>query len=300
MFGLELELIIRAVGTVVSVILTAVLWTLMRRLAPPRQQQRIMDPPPVEELEAAYGKWDMVVLALLGICGPLLAVLWQRLLQWVGEITMASWEPSHFTYAAIDPQLWWIFAIFLAIITSGVPMLWILRARLGARFDQYILYLDLRYGIDNMKVYRYMLVIGLLLFAGLTDLCLHCYVRVTDTDIAINRFWSLRETRYTYAEVDSITLANSFRAPNGNIVQRPHGIIVLKDDTRWNTRSSLSDTDSAEVERLLTFISTQSGKPIQRLARAPNNRTGSMIEESSRRTGALVSGILGACLDGSR
>jgi hypothetical protein len=87
------------------------------------------------------------------------------------------------------------------------------------------------------------------------------FVRFTDDGVAFGRPLSFGVAFYKYTRVREIEHRVSFRAPIGNLVQRPHYVVQFDDGESWSRRDFLGAAPE-EAGRIARFVASRSGRAI--------------------------------------
>ena len=84
-----------------------------------------------------------------------------------------------------------------------------------------------------------------------------------EAGVEVGRPLAFRSTFYTYAHVKSIEHRSTFRAPNGNVIQRrPHYVIVFDDGSSWSTRDMFRDPVPDLDRQIAQLVARKSGRLI--------------------------------------
>ncbi len=159
-----------------------------------------------------------------------------------------------------SPALWYgmgsVLCLCLIGASSSLVNRWLLQDRYGAfNCDQ-----SLRYGMTAKFVMSFFVVVAGCATVFLT-LGFNSYTRFDGEGIAINPFWGLSEARYRYYEIVQLRHVESFTAPNGRIVKRPHYAIRFP-DRMWRTKDGGRDEKPEEDAELFEFPSRKTGLPV--------------------------------------
>ncbi len=158
---------------------------------------------------------------------------------------------------------WMLLSLFLGIISSAPLLHLFYKSLLRGRYADYVLYNNMRAGFDTWKLVRGLAVLIVIPALGFALLGMDTYMKVTDSGIVVNRFWSFDEQRYPFSSVKAVKSASHFRAMNGKAVERPHFVVDFSDGTKWTTRDWLRETEPEQDAKLAAFIAARSGKTVQ-------------------------------------
>ena len=215
--------------------------------------------PPYEELIRKFLKWEQLSLLPLFIFSALLAIAWKRLLIFFAGLSYASLGDSVFLFTP-SPDYWWLPSMFLGIITAIIPLTLLFKFLLGGDYDLYVVYGNLRVGFDSVRMVRLIAIIVGPVALVFSLLAMNCYTKFSEDGIAINRFLSVGEIRYSYSRISAIKSVRYFKAPNGDIKERPYFAIEFNDGENWTTGDGLRDPDPDLDRRLIEFVYGRSGK----------------------------------------
>lgn len=210
-----------------------------------------------------FAKWiyvDLLVyLALGGILG--LAAFYA-----IGVVSQ-FWMPAGYDYLfRPDPDWALVSAIFLGISLPG--FLWLPVGRLihGKRFAKFLLYLIARQNADTRPFIKW----------GCTPIAVLSIVfsiQMSRAHIGLVRdgaelmlvqlgAFRIQPVRYPISEVSAIYLVQRLRAPNGNIVDRPHILLALTRGRVWSSVWAIGSPESERLTELARQLSYNTGLPI--------------------------------------
>ncbi len=158
---------------------------------------------------------------------------------------------------------WMTLSLFLGMISSAPLLHLCYKALLRETYADYVLYNNMRAGFDTWKMVRRLAVAIVIPVLLLALLGLDTYMKVTESDMAVNGFWSFQERRYPFSAVKAVKSASHFRALNGKAVARPHYVFEFSDGTKWTTRDWLREVDPENDGKLAAFIANKTGRKIQ-------------------------------------
>ena len=84
----------------------------------------------------------------------------------------------------------------------------------------------------------------------------------------LNPFLSLAERLYPSSEVIHIRSIARFKAPSGEIVEKPYFEITFRDGASWSSRG-FHEAGLEKSRLIVEFVSKRSGKPITQHDIAP-------------------------------
>lgn len=216
-----------------------------------------------EELIAKFKKWD-IFNTLFGLVLMVACVfIWYQVLfllnnQYNNPMLTVS---KFFVPPSIG--IWVITALFLGIACATVLSFMFMAFLLGAEFPSYIRFYNLKYGFDAYYLLKPMLIfvsgVGLLV----TLLGFNMYSNFADSEIVLGRF-GFGTLRYAYTDVLKVKYVMKFKAPNGDIKDKPYVVIDFNDGRKWNSRNR-GYPSIYKNEALGEFVAKQSNRVFERI-----------------------------------
>jgi hypothetical protein len=161
-------------------------------------------------------------------------------------------------------------ALFIGILVGAIPTDLLYRLLLKERYAEYTLYGNLKTGFDGWRVVKFLALAIIIPSALLACLAMDCYARFTDDRMITNRFWGIGESARAYQQITRIRQVQSFKAPNGNIIERPFYVLHFNDGSIWSTKNQFyrfaedSDLDQQQREaELIIFIAGKIRKEVE-------------------------------------
>jgi hypothetical protein len=236
------------------------LLALFRRLCPTRVADGA-DPTLTDEERRVYVRWEVGEIVPFFILAPLLGFAWYFALK--GAAGQFQHVAPGTRFLVRPTSIYWaIPAIFLGIISPAVPIEWLYRCLLRERYRRFERDCNERMGFDGRRAFAWLaafVAIGSSVgfVAGVTS-----FARFDEAGIEIGRPLSFRSKFYTYKSVTLIEHRATVRAPNGNIVQRPHFVIDFDDGTSWSCEQLLRDPEPELDARIAQLVAQKSGRRI--------------------------------------
>jgi hypothetical protein len=255
-------------GTVMIVV--PFVFMLLAKLFPyaPASSQAEKSSLPYTELRKKYAKWELSALVPFFVfCGGAGYLIYHSL-RWILYHSTPTLSSDRFLLLP-DEAFFMLPAIFLGIFVGAIPTDLLYRALLQERYAEYTHYGNLRVGFDSWRVVRITALFLIPLLALLTCLGMDCYARFTDDKVITNRFWGIGETEHAYSQITSIRQIQSFKAPNGNIVERPYSALHFNDGSNWSTKNQYyrfsedSNLNQQREAELILFITNKTGKQVE-------------------------------------
>lgn len=256
-----MELSSGAIGAISAAIGVPIAFALLRKIKTLRHVPDTTKD--FEQLKKEYGKWEKLApWALIFFAAAIGLALWKSLML-LAELQ--AFRLGHSEFLIYQPSIALALpSLFLAIFLSGIPVHFLYSRLLGPdRYAEYTEYGNQKFGVNSWKLLRYMAYVAVPVCVIFTFLTLDSYVRVTESRIGVNSFFGVGEREYTFKEVEFLKLVKSFKAPNGNIVYKPHFIIGFADGSEFNFHRTLHETSIKEQEGITRFVSYKSKQRIQ-------------------------------------
>lgn len=155
-----------------------------------------------------------------------------------------------------------LIASFVAIAS---PFL-VLKLLLLGKFKEYFNYQSWESGLNAGKIF---LLIGstiTIFFLSVIILGANCYTLIQKDEIKIDRFYSISTKNYSYNDIEAIYKVKKYRAPNGNILEKPYYMVKFSDGYIWTPRDYVVEWEPQDKEaEIFNYISTTSKKEIQEI-----------------------------------
>lgn len=250
-----------ATSAAVVVLGVSLFWLLARVLWPYREVSKTPTGLPAAELSKRYAKWELAAVVPILIFSAVLAFLWSRLFLLLQRFATGSQESAVFYLAPIE-SFWLLIGGVLGIVTCAVPMHFLYGWLLGERYAEYLHYTNLHHGFDGWRTFRWLALILTVASVSAIVLAFDCYTSFTDHSLVANPFFSFGAEEHAYVDIAEIRYVATFTAPNGNVIHHPFHEIVFRDGFVWSSRGGMRDPDSELDERIVTYVSRMSGKPV--------------------------------------
>ena len=215
-----------------------------------------------DELQRRYRKWEVGSLVPLFGFAALFGYGWFLLLRTVASLLLPSRSVG--VYVLVPEDAYWALpALFLGIVCSVFPMVWIYKKLLGERYAEYEAYGQLRVGFNAWAVFRVLAIAVPLAAAAFVVAGINYTTVFDERGVTTKTLWGSDDGFHAYSAITSIRKQNTFIAPNGNVVHRPHYVIVFTDGTQWTTRDGLRTPLPAYDTKLMQFVAEKSGRMIE-------------------------------------
>ncbi len=226
-----------------------------------RKSVAVADATPHEQADSKYRDkmHDLLALVLFYIFCAALTLVWYFLIKEIVGVFESS--PGD-VIIALPPvwEIWKMVALGLAILGCCIPLDLIGRALLPKRYEQYLVASCRR----HPGTYRGTSILWMnwgvsACLIALLALSLHSYTHFRSDSIAFSHFFSFAEVRHGYTDVVEIARVDRKRAPNRNLVDRPHIAVRFANGRVWTSIDGLRDSDSSRDERILQLLQEKTG-----------------------------------------
>jgi len=217
-------------------------------------------------LQKKYQKWDLFSAFLVIILIPVTTYLLGSLF----SIIFYSSESSNseiIYHIGTSRLMWFMPALILSFGLLRVPMTLIYKSIFKSDYNQFMLYSDLKTGIDGMRVLNYMTWIsglGAVLFLVLLS---DYSVDIYKEKIVLNDFLTFSDKSYSFSEIQSINYIKPLN-PNTGEPEKSSYFIKFKDGEHWDTARGLEDDNNRQNE-IIKFLSEKSKLNINELQKNP-------------------------------
>lgn len=251
-----------AVGAIAAAIVVPIAMALLAKAFPPTVAASPTSS--LESLRPRFSKWEVRLTFLyMALWAPTTAAMWVPI-QAMSDFVAHLLGPAEFRITPA-PTFWLLPALFLALAVAALPASWIAKRLLGAEFQDYETYIQLKHRIDFARINRLACVgIGSLV-AVVVALGLNWYVLVRSDALVLNPLFGVREIVRPYSDIQAIQTAPRFVAPIGNVVSKREFLIRFRDGSTWSTRNLPADLSQSEKRAMLEAVSNLSGIPIEEL-----------------------------------
>lgn len=241
----------------------------LARLFPYKPSHKSTSTVSLSELREKYTKWELASVLPFFLTSFLGGYLLFAALNWTArhltpESSGARWLMLPGQYFFMIP------AIFLGLAIGGLVTDLLYRFMLGAeRYAEFNLYGQLKAGFDTRRVRNFLFAILIIPSSLVTYLAMDCYAKFTDDKMIINAFWGVGESTHAYSDITRIDSIARSKAPNGDIVERPHYLIHFNDGYVWSSKNILYRIDedprvnSEKEKEVIQFLANKSGKQIE-------------------------------------
>jgi hypothetical protein len=212
-----------------------------------------------KEERRAYGVWELMSLFPLFLFAGILTYLWYLALGFAVDFSLRM--PADTEYL-IQPHslVWLVPAMMLGLLTAVFPLNVLLFVLLRDRYRRFSRFCDERVGFDGYRAFRAMAIVFIILCLGYSWIAASFFARFTRQGVEIGRpLWF--GNFYNYKQIQRIEHRATLQAPNGNIVHRPHYVILFDDGASWST-DEFSDLVPDEAARIVQLVSRRSGRAI--------------------------------------
>ena len=246
-------------------LLMPLMMVILRKLAPLPEKRADV---PETDSGSQYVGWYILYNLIFLLFAASLSVLWTWMFTQFSQWRYSFESPAAFTdYPSFG--LWLVPGLLLGLGTSIVPVLLLFRLILGKRYAEFMRYADRAMRYDQRKLLPAALILVAVLVFPIILFGLNAYTRFAEDQIVVNRLFSLNESQYSYDDIEQLAHFAKFKAPNGNIVDKPYFMITFENGDTWSTRNRLSIHSPESDAHLFDFLSRKTGLPIEDLQLAP-------------------------------
>ena len=179
--------------------------------------------------EVQYTGYLALALLTFFVIAPIIGYGWYQVIRSLAESNRPSIAPTDIAYLQ-DPAMWMLPAIFLAIISSAIPLdaacKVIMRDRYEACMIASMRHGQVRYSPWMLPWLNWIMATFAIILVTLGS---GWYVVFRSNDVILNRFWSVGEQRFAYTDATDLAKVARITAPNGNVKNRPHVAVRFAD-----------------------------------------------------------------------
>jgi hypothetical protein len=240
-----------------NAILNLILAKLFPYHPPPGARVRSLD-----DLRAEYQWWEAGVgvpylafaLAIGGLCFVSL--------RWLAQWNARGLHGSQFLLLP-EKVIWLLPSVFLGLVLAAIPVHFLYKALLRARYEEYTMYCNIKFGFDTWKIFRWFAIVILCFSALVAAAGLTARTAVTDRAIIIKGPLSLREREYAFDQIEAIASIAGAKSRRGEFISSPYHAVRFKDGSMWTSRDGLQNRRSAQMPPLIEFLAKSSDRPIK-------------------------------------
>lgn len=208
-----------------------------------------------DELRRKYAKWEVFGLLAMVVLTPPFAYSWYRLFASLRQLQGEDFAGDAYVFQC-ELFVFAFLSVFMGAATAIPAIECFCRIVFQKHMRGFMVFQKLKYRIDPYKVSTPLmgLLVGgvLLVFMAVLD----NYAAFTETEIVIDRLWSVSEERYSYEDVQRILVSERAVAPAGNTAEGWRFVIHFDDGHTWNSHNAPSRRGIKEV---LSFVAEKSG-----------------------------------------
>ncbi len=214
---------------------------------------------PVKELRVKYRKPDLIQLGLFILTVPVLTFLYFKIFAMIYNFRLSLYADAEiivgFQYAFV------LIAMFAAMVTGSILLTYFAKRRLKHDWGEYSAYNNLKYGFDYNRIgqvtIKVIAGITIVLFVAIFD----WFTVFRNDDIVINNLFGLGSKSYNYTDISEIRNVLKTKAPNGNVVEDEHYVIIFMDGEKWNSRYS-GFANFQTNSKIIELIQERTGKDL--------------------------------------
>ncbi len=216
-----------------------------------------------EELKRKYSKWEhrmalvllffclLIAFSLSGLFAALMFYLHSRKAnyQYLVLPSLATWVPHGLAMS-------WMISLF--------PMILLCKRWLGPKqYSEFELYGILKEGTDTKKLLLFLALMVLAVECVMLPLSFDWYMRITNDQIMMSRFWNFGETAYSFQDVAEVRSVKSQRSERGEITWRKYHEIAFNDGYTLSFDKSWHNLNRKEEFEVVDFVARRANKQIK-------------------------------------
>jgi len=220
-----------------------------------------------EEVDAKYRflKFDLLGLAMFFVIAPAIGIGWYYIIKGVVEAFQHS---SSDVLVSLPPlwEIWVLAALFLGIFGSAVFIDFLYRSILRERYQDYA---NTSYRRNPSGYSRILLLPWLnwgmsIALVALLAMAINSYAHFRTDSIVVNPILSFTEARHEYSDVVEVAQVTRYRAPNGDMKNRPHIAIRFANGSVWTSIEGGRSSDAIIDQRIVQILEDKTGlSPVQ-------------------------------------
>jgi len=216
----------------------------------------------VKQLRKKYLKYDLFSLGFFWLLTIILTFIYYFLFVWLSDFRLSLLKEI---VIVVKPFIaaWFLCAFFTAMLTASIITIYISKWKLKTDWDEYSAYGYMKSGYNpkvGSIVMRTFAIINAILIIGFLD----WFTAFRQDDIKVNSLFGLGNKTYQYTDIADIRDIDKLKAPNGNIVEDDHYIIVFKDGSKWNSRNN-GFGDYTRDTRIIKLIEQKTGRQLNKI-----------------------------------
>lgn len=189
--------------------------------------------------------------------------VWHALLQNLSILQSNLHGNNVFIFSAESADLL-LLAFFLSLTSSIVLVSLLFRLILRGQFSSYIQFSNYRAKFNVWRATNTVSFFSFFIFAIISLLATNSYIRLTPSEVVINRFFSFRESKYNYeSQIFSIEQVHLIEQTDTKSIDIIYFLVNFTDGTRWRTNRYSRNAIPKLINDMILYISHRSSLPIQ-------------------------------------
>lgn len=157
-------------------------------------------------------------------------------------------DPDFIYELKLDKYFWMAASVITSVALSTLALFGFIKLVLNEKSDSFWAFYDNMYGFRATPILKFIIIlfgIGgvMMLFLGRGS-----YFKFDNEKILVSTFFEFGLRKYSFKDVKELNFHESFIAPNGDQVFRPHHSIKFNDNYSWSTRSDNRETQPIDEE----------------------------------------------------
>jgi hypothetical protein len=213
-------------------------------------------------LKAQYQKWEFFSIVILFTILPAMTYAFGKL--FVSMYHLFSDGDPNIVFNIVPNHLMWCLpGCILAFALIGYPLDFIYRFILRDRYEDYLIFTNLKHGFDGMRLLRPLSwilgTVAIILIILMSDYSIKIY----PDKLIQNDFVGFDKKTYQFDQIKSISFIQNLKTEKG-LEPNPYYLIRFNDNSFWNTNTGIKDTK--KLVETVEFLARKSNKYIDTLA----------------------------------
>jgi hypothetical protein len=216
-----------------------------------------------EDLKHKYSKWEhRMALVLLFFC---LLIAFTLTGVFAALMFYLHSRKAHYQYLVLPSLAAWVpHGLAMSWMISLFPTILLCKRWLGpVQYSEFELYGILKEGPDTKKLLLFLALMVVAVECVMLPLSFDWYVRITNDQIMVSRFWDLGETAYSFQDVAEVRLVKSQKTRLGEITRRTYHEIAFSDGYTLSFDKSWHNLNRKEEFEVVDFIARRSNKQVK-------------------------------------
>ena len=161
-----------------------------------------------------------------------------------------------------DGDFYAIVSVMFGIAFGVIAINLILKLWLKDSLEKFWVYYNKKYKFNALLVVNVLTGIFIVAGLGLTFLGTNSCVKFDDKGIYIRKIFSTKTLTYNYSDIEDLVHYERAKAPNGDIIDKPHYKIIFKDKFEWGTTDEMRESKDSD-KLIFDFLANKANKKIK-------------------------------------